>query len=458
VQCCFYSLRQLKRRTHAAHMTTRPNILYLHSHDTGRYVQPYGYAVATPCLQRFAEQAVLFRHAFSVAPTCSPSRAGLLTGMYPHSCGVHGLTNPPWSYKLRNPSHLLMQHLADAGYETALGGVQHIAARTLEAQRAVGYQTFLNEDDLGEDVPDLEARVARFLSERSEGGPPWFLSIGFDETHRNNRQGDPASGSRFSKLTAYDPESLDSRYCRAPAIFPDHPKLRQDMASYAEGVRRLDERMGHVLDALEKTGLASCTLVIVTTDHGLAWPGIKGNLSDHGTGVMLMLRQPGSFDGGRVIDAMVTHLDVFPTICEAAGLPVPAWIEGKSLRPLARGSVESLHDMVFAEQGWHEVADPQRSVRTARYRYVRRWERKGPKLLNTDEGPAKKILATMGWFEREQGPEQLFDLFLDPLERCNLAGRPEMAAVQAELGAALRDWMERTGDPLLHGAPVPPPG
>lgn len=439
-------------------MTAPPNILYLHSHDTGRYVQPYGYAVATPNLQRFAEGAVLFRQAFSVAPTCSPSRAGLLTGMYPHSCGVHGLTNPPWNYKLGEPARLLMRHLAAAGYETALGGVQHIAARTLEAQREMGFGTFLNEDDLGEDVPDLEARAARFFAERRTAATPWFLSVGFDETHRDNRQGDPSSGARFSKHTPYDPTKLDGRYCRAPAIFPDLPKLRQDMASYVEGVRRLDERMGQVLGALAKNGLAENTLVIVTTDHGLAWPGMKGNLSDHGTGVMLMLRHPRGFAGGRVVDALVTHLDVYPTICELAQLPTPAWLEGRSLLPLLRGGGGPLHEMVFSEQGWHEVADPQRSVRSERYRYVRRWERHGPKLHNTDEGPAKQLLAGFAWFEREQGPEQLFDLFLDPLERCNLAGRPEMAAVQAGLGAALRGWMERTGDPLLHGAPVSPPG
>lgn len=101
------------------------NVLYLHSHDTGRYIQPYGYGVSTPNLQRFAEDRVLYRHAFCVGPTCSPSRAGLLTGRPPHAVGMFGLAHRGW--RLDGYSVTLPARLTRAGYKTAFAGIQHIA-------------------------------------------------------------------------------------------------------------------------------------------------------------------------------------------------------------------------------------------------------------------------------------------------------------------------------------------
>src|SRR5579884_4288160 len=102
----------------------RPNILYMHSHDTGRYVQPYGYAIPTPNIQRLAEEGVLFRRAFCTAPTCSPSRASLLTGQYAHCCGMLGLVNR--GFELAHPERHLAHTLRAAGYRTILMGVQHV--------------------------------------------------------------------------------------------------------------------------------------------------------------------------------------------------------------------------------------------------------------------------------------------------------------------------------------------
>lgn len=436
-------------------MNSPLNILYLHSHDTGRYVQPYGYSVSTPNIQRFAEEGVLFRQAFCVSPTCSPSRAGLLTGEYPHECGMHGLASPAWGYRLRQPGHLLAHVLSEAGYLTALAGIQHLAKAPASDERSLGYQQFLNERDFGEDEPDTHERAARFITQPHD--QPWYLSVGLDETHRDSRKGDPSTGTHFSKHHPYDPASLDARYQRGPALFPDTPEIRRDMASYAEGVRRLDERYGVVLDALRQSGQADHTLVILTTDHGLAWPGMKCTLTDHGLGVTLILRGPGGFTGGRVVDSMVTHLDVFPTIMELIDREPPRHLRGRSLLPLIRGEIATLHDRIFAEQGWHEVAEPQRAVRTARHKYIRRLDPVGPKHDNCDEGPAKNLLAPAGWFDRDLGSEQLFDLWLDPLETCNRIDDPALAGVRAGLREALDRWMVDTDDPLLAGEPVPPP-
>ncbi len=434
----------------------RPNILYLHSHDTGRFIQPYGFAVSTPHLQRFAEEGVLLRQAFAVSPTCSPSRAALLTGEYPHQCGMNGLASPPWNYRLADPRHLLPRLLSETGYLTVLGGVHHVGEKSLTEVDAHGFQLLLNADNLCEDVPDLHQRAASFV--RQPTAAPWFLALGFDQTHRDNRQGDPKSGAGFSQPEPYDVRKIDGRYTRPPPGVVDRPETRADMASFKEGVRRLDARIGTVLSALERSGQADNTLVIITTDHGAAWPGMKCNLTDQGLGVMLMLRGPGGFKGGRVIDPMATHLDLCPTIAAVADLSRQSWWQGRSLLPLLRRPKATLHREIFAEQNWHELPDPQRAVRTARYKLVRRLVGRGPAARNCDEGPTKRVLRAAGFFDHPRARESLYDLILDPLELCDRISDPTLTAQRRRLGRALDRWMRATADPFPKGKGVPPPG
>jgi arylsulfatase A-like enzyme len=106
-------------------MPRQYNIVYLHAHDAGRMVLPYGYNAPTPRLQAFAEQGITFRNAFCAAPSCSPSRAALLTGRYPHCCGMHGLASPYFRFALDQPERHLSHYLRNHGYETALAGTQH---------------------------------------------------------------------------------------------------------------------------------------------------------------------------------------------------------------------------------------------------------------------------------------------------------------------------------------------
>ena len=122
---------------------THPNILYIHSHDTGRIISPYGHAIETPNLQRLAEEGILFRQNFCVNPTCSPSRASLLTGTYPHENGMTGLAHRGWS--LNDYKHHLVHTLRAAGYYSALAGIQHVAVDTpaKAAWERIGYDQFL---------------------------------------------------------------------------------------------------------------------------------------------------------------------------------------------------------------------------------------------------------------------------------------------------------------------------
>lgn len=409
----------------------RPNILYIHSHDTGRYVQPYGHAVPTPNVQRLAEEGVLFRRCFSAAPTCSPSRAALLTGQYPHVCGMPGLVNR--GFELAHPDRHLARTLKAAGYATALMGAHHVVRDPV----TTGYDVVTGKGGRAEVVAPAAVELLR-------GAPaqPFFLDVGFSETHRPFH----APGPRE-----------DPRSCAPPLPLPDTPETRDDMAAFKASARVLDAAIGMVLGALADAGLADNTLVIATTDHGLAFPGMKCNLTDHGTGVMLIVRGPGGFAGGAVVDAMASHLDVFPTVCDVAGIEPPTWLQGASLVPLVRGDADRLHEELVAEVSYHAAYEPQRSVRTERWAYVRRYvELATPILANCDDSPSKDVWLRHGWADRPVPREQLYDLAFDPVETCNLAGDPAARPVLEEMRGRLDRWMRETDDPLLRG-PVPAP-
>jgi N-sulfoglucosamine sulfohydrolase len=413
----------------------RPNVIYLHSHDTGRHVQPYGYAVPTPAIQRLAEQGVLFRRAFATAATCSGSRAALVTGQYPHVNGMTGLAHRGWD--LREPGHHLVHTLREAGYFSELIGEQHVS----ETPDVLGYDRF------HEIESNHVATVAPLAVGALEGGlpEPFFLSVGYFETHR-----------RFFEPTS----THDERYAQPPAHLPDLPEVRRDMAHFLASARSLDDGVARVLAALDRTGLSERTLVVLTTDHGLPFPGAKATLFDRGLGVSLIVRGPGGFRGGRVVDAMVSHLDILPTLCDLAGLPHPSYLQGSSLLPLVAGEVDRLHDELFAEITYHAAYEPQRAVRTDRYKLIRRYAGgDGPVLPNTDDGPTKDALLELGWAGWATEPERLHDVLLDPGEERNLIHDPAYGAVARDLRGRLRRWMEETDDPLLRGpVPLPPRG
>ena len=411
----------------------KPNIIYIHSHDTGRYLQPYGHAVPTPNIQRLAEGGVLFRKAFCANPTCSPSRASLLTGKWAHSCGMFGLVNRGFS--LPDYKQHIVHTLRRGGYQSVLVGIQHVAKDPSQ----IGYDRILT-GDRGPEA--IASRAASFLSNAPT--QPFFLNIGFGVTHRKFPEPGPGE---------------DARYTLPPAPFPDTPETRHDMAAFKASARILDNCIGSVLDALDSHGMAENTVVICTTDHGLAFPAMKCNLTDHGIGVMLIMRGPGGFTGGKVCDAMVSQIDVFPTLCDLLGIPSPEGVQGKSVMPLVREEVEEINEAIFAEVNYHTAYEPQRAVRTQRWKYIRRFsDQRHPILPHCDDGPTKTVWLEHNWKNQPVGTEELYDLVFDPNETHNLAAEPRCADVLEEMRARLDGWMRDTGDPVLQGAIPPPPG
>ena len=412
---------------------TKPNIIFLHSHNTGCYVQPYGHAVPTPNLQRFAERGVLFRGAFAASPTCSPSRAGFMTGQYPHCCGMTGLAHRGFS--LNDPRHHIAHTLRGAEYHTMLLGVEHTCRDIADAGYDETYPPDLR------DAADVAPQAVEII--RRDHGKPFFLSVGLKQTHRPF----PKPG-----------DEEDERNVLPPALLPDVAAVRRDMAGFKTAARQMDACWGQIFDALDESGLSDRTLVFCFSDHGLQFPRMMTNVTDHGLRVYLIVRGPGGFDGGGVVDPMVSLIDLFPTVCDVAGIALPAWLQGKSLCPLVNGVVDQLHEQLFGEMNYHAAYEPQRTVRTDRWRYIRRFdERDHIVLYNADDSPSKQVLMNHGWSTQRRDQEMLFDLIFDPQESHNLAGDPGAAAQLSEMRALLDRWMHETDDPLLRGPmPIPP--
>jgi arylsulfatase A-like enzyme len=173
---------------------------------------------------------------------------------------------------------------------------------------------------------------------------------------------------------------------------------------------------------------------------------------------MLIMRGPGGFTGGKVVDGMVSHIDIYPTICELLQTEPPEWLQGVSFLPLVSGQQAEIHDAIYAEVTYHAAYEPQRAIRTLRYKHIQRFgDRIARVLSNCDDGYSKDVLLAAGWGELDVAQEQLFDLILDPNEAHNLAGDPSMQSVLADLRDKLHIWMVQTDDPILQGLPVPAP-
>ena len=301
--------------------------------------------------------------------------------------------------------------------------------------------------------------AVRFLRERDADAGPFFLDAGFFTTHRTLAPGAAAGDEQWHN--GGDSPVGDPRYVRVPEPLPDTPETRADFADFAASVNRLDGYHGGILDALDAAGLRGNTLVFITTDHGLAFPHMKCNLTHHGTGVMLLMAGPGFPEGG-VVDSLVSHIDLLPTVCEAVGIDTPGWVQGSSLRPALAEPTNptAVRDAVFTEVNHHASFEPMRGVRTATHSYVRRLDaNRVPHAVrpNTDNSPSKTLVHEAGLLDAPRPDEQLFDLRLDPGEACNRIADPAYAGVAEELRARLNAWMAETDDPALSGG-LPAPG
>ncbi|WP_417507041.1 sulfatase [Microbacterium sp.] len=422
------------------------NILLLHCHDLGRFLGAYGVTtVTTVHLDALAAESTVFTSAFATSPHCSPARASLFTGAYPQQHGVLGLTHEPFGWDLTDPTTHLAHRLRQHGYRTELVGVHHESRTHADAEiaRRLGFDQVRS----GGDRDVVVTRTIDALTRAAASGEPFYLQAGFHEPHREPSDRD-RDGIMGFLGDAVQPDATHG--VSVPSYLADTADAQEEMAELQGAVRHMDEGVGAVLSELERLGLADDTIVVFTTDHGLALPRAKCTLYDAGLGVALFLRVPDRPRWqGRRVGQLVSHVDVVPTLLELAVSDLPADVAGTSLVPLVEHD-EPARTFTFGQLTYHTYFDPKRSVRSADAKLI----------LNLSNAP-RAMDPTQSWMHRSvpidlTGPTigtspvmEFYDLAADPDELVNLIDDPDRTAQVSEFAAALRHWMQETADPLL---------
>jgi len=422
------------------------NILLIHCHDLGRFLGTYGVeTVSTPHLDALADESALFEQAFATAPHCSPARASLFTGTYPQNNGVLGLTHEPFGWDLNEPSQHIAYRLKSAGYQTELVGVHH-ESRVL-ADEVVASRLGFDYARTGGARDVVVSRATDALRRMSCSGRPFYLQVGFTEPHRVQSERDRPGVMGFLADGVEPDVSLGHT---VPAHLVDDDGAREEIAELQGAVKHMDEGVGSILAELDSLGLREETLVVFTTDHGLALPRAKCTLYDAGLGVALMIRHPGNaaWSGKRLAD-IVSHVDVLPTLLELAGLPLPEELAGTSLR-LAVEADESPRSHCFSQLTYHTYYDPKRSARTSTHKLIVNFSNAPRAMDPTQSWIHRSLPADLGGPTIVTSPAvELYDLTTDPDELDNIAGNPDQSEILRDLSAALFDWMRECADPLL---------
>jgi arylsulfatase A-like enzyme len=436
----------------------RPNVFLIHCHDLGQYLGCYDFDVETPNLDQLADDGVRFENHFCTAPQCSPSRSSMMTGAYPHENGVMGLAHMGW--ELDADWMTLPKYLRNAGYSTHLLGFQH---EVPDQPELLGYETTDTETKRALELVDV---VEEFLADRDDDRP-FFVSLGTEEPHRPFRR-ECVDDELYDRYDADEVEPLP--------YLPDRPEVREDIAALqALTVETLDRAFGQFREKIREAGIAEETLVVFTTDHGIAMPRAKGTCYDSGLETALLVHQPGEIEGGRQYDELVSNVDLMPTLLDLVGIDPPRDVAGRSFAPLlhegdSEGDEEyEERDQIFGEMTWHDRYNPMRAIRTERYKYVRNFSLLPRVFVPLDVVPTPSGRAVHEEFHVEDRPEEeLYDLESDPHEQVNLASdrpmyepesaesdpHPEYVEVLEDLRERLERWMIETDDPLLDG-PVP---
>ena len=433
-------------------MAGPPHVLLIHCHDLGRCLNCYGFDAETPNIDAIAENGAMLEDHFVTAPQCSPSRSSLMTGEYPHVNGMMGLAHEAW--ELDDDITTLPEYLTRAGYETHLFGLQHITSNPGEIYDVIHSEYVLTADVLpsvheADRATDVSKVVCDFLKNRTHSRP-FFASVGFFELHRLETE-DGGYGFNDGRYDPADPDEVT-----VPPYLPDTPAVREDIAELHGMLTSVDAAVGDIRDTLAETGMDEETLLIFTTEHGIAFPRAKATCYDAGIEAALLLEYPDRIEAGQTHDVMISNVDVLPTILDLCGQIQPDAISGRSFRPLLEDDDYQPRERVFAEMTWHDMYVPMRTIRTPDYKYIRNFWHLPHIYLSRDIFRSKSGRAVREeWAVPSRPYEELYDLSADPLEEQNLVGDDEFEPTRRRLRDELFGWMVSTDDPLLAG-PVRP--
>ena len=425
------------------------NILLLHCHDLGRHLGCYGNpTVDTPNLDRLAARGVLLENHFCTAPQCSPSRAALFTGKYPHRTGVMGLTHAGFAWEMDDDTKHVAQILGGHGWRCHAVGIVH---ESRAGATRCGFATH-RRNALADSMADETIGLLRELGQSSA---PFYIQAGCGEPHRI-ADPDPTRDQGFGGGRIPPDTSLG---LAIPPWLRDTPGTRAEIAELQGAIRHMDLAMGRILDFLDSSPVGADTAVVFTTDHGLALPRAKCSLYEPGLHAACILRVPGrpGWSDGKRLDSMIENIDIAPTLLELAGLPAPKDIDGRSFAPAVDGKPYRARTHVHGEITWHDYYDPRRSIRDSRHKLIVNFS-SAYSFMDPSQSwrPRCDTKVPANHAHSYHVPVELYDLANDPWEQRNVANDPAFATVLDALRTRLLDHLRRSHDPILRGAVTPP--
>ncbi|MCC9658287.1 sulfatase family protein [Rhodopirellula halodulae] len=433
---------------------TRPNLVLIIADDMnwddcGAYGHP---AIRTPNLDRLAAEGMKFQHAYLTTNSCSPSRASIITGKYPHNTGAEQLHWP-----LPDDSDTFVGRLKDAGYYTAAAGKWH----------------------MGDAVRDhfdkiYEASTAGFVLPSGKDGQPAKMIAaqpsGCEDWERACKER-PRDQPFFLWLAALDPHreyndgALDPPHSHDDVIVPPHlpdvPDVREDLRLYYDEIGRLDSYVGKVMRQLERQGVDDNTLVLFISDNGRPFPRDKTSLYDGGIRTPWIVRYPKKVASGTTTQALVSAVDIGATFLTMAGVENRKSFSdsSRSFAAVLNDPTKSHREYAFAEDHWHDFEDHARAVATHQYKLIRNDYVDLPATPSADAGrglswqamlrlqdEGKLTEAQQACFRSPRDAWELYDLQRDPGELTNRFDDPAYATVREELQSALMKWTQRTSD------------
>jgi N-sulfoglucosamine sulfohydrolase len=436
----------------AAHSTlaTRhspPNILLITTDDQGMQAGCYGDKLAiTPNLDQLAAEGVLFSRAYVTHASCSPSRSSILTGLYPHQNGHIGLAGGHPEYALKPGISTLPVLLKKEGYYTGILGKLHL----MPADRFPFdylWKESIGKPALTRDVRKMAELAGEFLNKA--GDKPVFLYVNYFDPHRPY----DAEANRCKGL----PEKPYTAPNITPFGFLGDAATLSDVAAYYNCINRMDVGLGLLFDQLKKAGRYDNTLIIFIGDNGPDFTRAKTTCYEAGVHVPLVVKWPGVSQSGLKCDALVSAVDIVPTLLDAVGADCPP-VAGCSLRAILRGDMPpDWRKALYAEYTSHAENHfyPRRSVRDGDLKLIHNLDLSRANPVNrrgSDNVAGLKDGVLKNAFATDQHPPEweLYNLGKDPFETVNLADNPEYATELKNLQNRLQNWQKETADPLLN--------
>jgi N-sulfoglucosamine sulfohydrolase len=416
-------------------------------------------AIRTPSIDALAHEGTLYTHAFCTTASCSPSRSVLLTGMYSHANGQYGLEHGANHFDTFDKVRSVSARLSKAGYRTARIGKFHVGPEAVYP-----FDHALAGD--GRNGVEMADRCRDFLA--ADDARPFFLYFCTADPHRGGRFGaGPYKPNLFGNENQYagvNEVHYDPKDVIVPPFLPDTPTCRAELAEYYQSVSRLDQGVGRLMRMLKDAGHWDDTLLVFVSDNGIPFPGAKTTVYDAGLRLPCIVRDPDAKQRGVRSPAMISWVDIAPTILEFAGSEFTGKdLHGRSFLHLWDGKDEVPRDEVYASHTLHEVTMyyPMRAVRTRQYKLI--WNLAHPLPFPF----ASDLFRSPTWQEAHaKGPNalwgkrkistyvnrprfELYDLDKDPDELVNLAADIHYAPILSQLKVKLKDFQKRTADPWI---------